>query len=473
LFIKQIENSLTQIKKENNIEIKKVDDSVPKKKGRPRKIVENSNIIINEEPKKRGRKKKQIVEILDEDKPIKRKRGRRAAPKYYSSIIRKNIPLTMNMDEHDKNILHLDIKDNNLDEKKNGITYSVLKNQYLSCLNTEKKENNLFSSSIVNLDDSDDILSQMDNLDITEENDGTQIDVKDINNLFKDRLETRLKQDTIILENIKELHINNSNLLDTLIKNNESTFKENSELDEENKEQNKEFFKVLEEFTEKVWLNKTDICCWWCCHKFNTVPIGFPIHYDLKKFRVKGIYCSFACMIANNEKNIKNKTLINLMYKKLTGITLGNKEKYEKMLESNFGKNCGHEEKEYIESLLNLMDTSLEPALDRATLKIFGGKLSIEEFRNASKEKKIYKMIEYPLYISRDYLEKIDLQVVKDINSSLFKHNENNNQVNTLTDKQIKNKELISSKKIEEAKNRMSSNIVTSTNNIDQFIKFN
>lgn len=463
-----MENSLTQIKKED-IEIK----NVPKKKGRPRKIVENCIVNVNEEPKKRGRKKKEVVEIAEEDKPIKRKRGRRAAPKYYSSIIRKNIPLTMNMDENDKNILHLDVKDDNLDDKKNGITYSVLKNQYLSCLNTEKKENNLFSSSIVH-DDSDDILSQMEDLNLDIEENGTlpSLDVKDINKLFKDRLETRLKQDTIILENIKELHVNNSNLLDTLIKNNESTFKENSESSqsEQNKEQNKEFFKVLEEFNEKVWLDKTNICCWWCCHKFNTVPIGFPIHYDHKKFRVKGIYCSFACMIANNEKNIKNKSLINLMYKKLTGITLGNKEKYEQMLENNFGKNCSDEEREYIESLLNLMDTSLEPALDRATLIIFGGKLSIEEFRNASKEKKVYKMIEYPLYVSRDYLEKIDLQVVKDINSSLFKQNENINQV--VTDKQIKNKELISSKKIEEAKHRMSSNIVTSTNNIDQFIKF-
>lgn len=445
---------MVEIKRENKEEI------IPKKKGRPRKIVDDTIIIVNE-PKKRGRKKKEVVEIAEEDKPIKRKRGRRAAPKYYSSIIRKNIPLTMKIDENDKSILHLNINEDNIDEKKNVLTYSVLKNQYLANLNIEEKEGNLFSSSINDLND--DILTQMDDIIINENNLSNNINDIDIDNLFKDRLDIRLKQDNYILDNIKKLHESDNKFLDNIKENN---FNDKSE----DIEENKECFNILNEFIndEKKWLDKTDVCCWWCCHTFNSVPIGLPIYYDGKKFRVKGVYCSFACMISNNEKDIKDRSLINLMYKKLSGIIIGNKDVYKKMLENNFGKS--EIENEYIQSLVDLMDESLYTALPRNTLKMFGGKLSIEEFRNASKEKKVYKMVEYPLYISRDYLEKFDLQIVKDINQTLFKQN---NDTISITQKQIENKELISLKKIEEAKIRMTSTVVTSNNNIDQFIKFN
>lgn len=39
------------------------------------------------------------------------------------------------------------------------------------------------------------------------------------------------------------------------------------------------------------WKEKTDVKCWWCCHNFDTVPLGMPIYYDhtINKFSVRGI----------------------------------------------------------------------------------------------------------------------------------------------------------------------------------------
>ena len=80
---------------------------VKRKKGRPRK-----NKPIEELPKgekkKRGRKKKEVV--MGEIK-LKKKRGRKAAVKYFSSSIRKKIPLTTVLQDNNNFILHLDINE--------------------------------------------------------------------------------------------------------------------------------------------------------------------------------------------------------------------------------------------------------------------------------------------------------------------------------------------------------------------------
>ena len=91
---------------------------------------------------------------------------------------------------------------------------------------------------------------------------------------------------------------------------------------------------------------------------------------------------------------------------------------------------------------------------------MFGGKLSIEEFRNKSNEQKIYKMIEYPMYISRDYVERVDLENVKNINKRLF------------VDKEIVSCKNTDEKKIADAKNRLTKNEkIKELNNINRFIK--
>jgi|694.fasta_scaffold00501_69 hypothetical protein len=98
--------------------------------------------------------------------------------------------------------------------------------------------------------------------------------------------------------------------------------------------------------------------CWWCCHSFESEPLGFPYKYDDLKdqFFTTGHFCSFDCVKAYNlDRDSATKAInamwILLMKKRLTG--------------------------------------SLAPirtAPKRHTLKQFGGPLTIEDFRSGSLE---------------------------------------------------------------------------------------
>lgn len=145
------------------------------------------------------------------------------------------------------------------------------------------------------------------------------------------------------------------------------------------------YFEILYNFVHnKNWLKHTDVCCWWCCHQFDTLPLGFPIKLVNKEtgdrtnnsseFIVTGLFCSFACMKSYKMNSIqlkhKDNSLMQLLYLRLTG------------------KNVIHESGE-----LN----SIIPAPPRETLQMFGGILTIDEFRDKSKEEIIYNTFEYPL----------------------------------------------------------------------------
>ena len=130
---------------------------------------------------------------------------------------------------------------------------------------------------------------------------------------------------------------------------------------------------ILYEFinsnNEKVWPEKTNIHCWWCCHQFNNTPCSLPYHYKREKFYVKGVYCSFNCATSHNfsfndDDMHERYSLLNLMYKKL----------YNR----------------------NFVKINLSPP--RESLKIFGGYLSIEEFReNSLENNKLFNLVCPPL----------------------------------------------------------------------------
>ena len=259
-----------------------------------------------------------------------------------------------------------------------------------------------------------------------------QNDEVDVNELYERHLEFREKQDTILVNDL-ELQIKNKIFVKKQIKNTKESSKENN-----NQEFNRKrgFFEILDKFIEnKDWLHNTTVCCWWCCHQFDTVPIGMPSYYDihLQKFRVKGVFCSFSCMVAyKNEKKISNvEHLVKFLYSKITGTILNN---------------C-----------------NIKPAPSRYTLKMFGGQLDINEFRENFKENKIFKMVEYPMFISNDYMEEIDIKNIKKANHKIFEEietKENNN---------------LDDKRVEDARSRLSkieNATMTIGNTIDKFIKF-
>jgi hypothetical protein len=100
---------------------------VKRKKGRPRKIKPEEELNndgtpkeeIVKEKKKRGRKKKEVP-VQEEVVKQKKKRGRKTAVKYFSSSIRKKMPLTTVMKDNDNYILHIDIKEEGLNNKQDS-----------------------------------------------------------------------------------------------------------------------------------------------------------------------------------------------------------------------------------------------------------------------------------------------------------------------------------------------------------------
>jgi hypothetical protein len=146
-------------------------------------------------------------------------------------------------------------------------------------------------------------------------------------------------------------------------------------------------FMVLSHFQEG-YPQKTDVSCWWCCHEFTSVPMGIPKKTevisrpgnepDLISFMVFGCFCSLECMYAyvlNDKKLYEKCKMFDLIY-------MYNQLNKDKTL------NVKYKDK-------------IIPAPARMTLKKFGGKLSIEQFRSCQRslEVSIYPQIPQSIYV--------------------------------------------------------------------------
>lgn len=121
--------------------------------------------------------------------------------------------------------------------------------------------------------------------------------------------------------------------------------------------------KLLSEFEERCkygeWPTSTCVHCYWCCSAFEGRPVGLPVRYRAGKYHVVGCFCSLSCAAAYN---------------------------FEQS-----GRNISVDESLSRYGLLNALSRSLgggttpvRPAPDRLALGMFGGHLSIDEFREAS-----------------------------------------------------------------------------------------
>ncbi len=104
----------------------------------------------------------------------------------------------------------------------------------------------------------------------------------------------------------------------------------------------------------KVIPKKTDIWCWYCSHSFNTQPLFLPIRFYKDRYEITGNFCSWGCVKAYSSKRYQGKynRLIQKYFKNLTG-----------------------------ESFL------IKSSPEISVLKVFGGNMTIEEFRNIPREK--------------------------------------------------------------------------------------
>eukprot|EP00899_Mesostigma_viride_P007329 jgi/Mesvir1/16598/Mv10133-RA.1 len=112
---------------------------------------------------------------------------------------------------------------------------------------------------------------------------------------------------------------------------------------------------------DKKWPLSTDVACWWCCHTFTNTPCPLPVAYkEGKGFLVKGCFCSFNCAKAYNSreggasKDLHNHYLF-LMTQRL-----------------------------WYASHKGVPFPGVICAPSRACLKMFGGYMSIQEFRAAA-----------------------------------------------------------------------------------------
>ena len=105
------------------------------------------------------------------------------------------------------------------------------------------------------------------------------------------------------------------------------------------------------------WPKKTDICCWYCCHGFPTTPVCIPAQYSLERrlFHVFGIFCSWNCAKAYVQSTYSSDSSEQLMWMRI-------------LAHEVFG--CDIDE--------------LKSAPPRIFLRMFGGHLSIDEFRAKS-----------------------------------------------------------------------------------------
>jgi hypothetical protein len=124
------------------------------------------------------------------------------------------------------------------------------------------------------------------------------------------------------------------------------------------------------------WTKSTAIWCGWCSHPFTGPPVSIPKWHIKKTFFVSGCYCSYSCaskhLFSRGDVNESNKwnyyNLLHLLRKKILGVD-------------------------------DTMRIPLAPP--RETLQVFGGHLSIDDFRNATSEThnhhKIYNILEPPM----------------------------------------------------------------------------
>jgi hypothetical protein len=140
---------------------------------------------------------------------------------------------------------------------------------------------------------------------------------------------------------------------------------------------------LLQEFQKKShmceWPQNTSISCYWCCHQFATVPYGIPIKYHHGKFYVYGCFCSLECAASHNFNSHESSD-----------------EVWERY------------------NLINLLSRQLnyKPVVkfapSKLSLKIFGGHLSIEEFRAYFDSNKILSENFPPMMTLTQQIEEIN-----------------------------------------------------------------
>lgn len=317
-----------------------------------------------EKVKTRGRKVKDLTSVK-----VTKKRGRKPEMAFFGSSAAKR---AMKEASKEQSINNCNILQLNVDTSValNDLSYEALDEGKFKFFQTEQNK---------------DIVERYLEL----RNEDSSISLED---LYKEKLKIREDQNEVILNKFKEFH--NKDVPLTEIQDPADTFEVIPSVKVEKCKSTliedlgaKVDIEILKDLVDKPWMESLNIKCWWCCYIFNTIPVSLPVKYNerLKKFVTKGLFCSIACMYAygciyyHSELNIIT-PLVKFLYKRLTGCEMNKK---------------------------------IVPALPRETLIDFGGELTIEAFREHSKNNRVYKRIEYPMIIKKDIIHLSDIERIK------------------------------------------------------------
>lgn len=140
---------------------------------------------------------------------------------------------------------------------------------------------------------------------------------------------------------------------------------------------------ILKEFETKTnnseWPSTTSTACYWCCHPFSTVPFGLPVKYADGKIEVTGCFCSIACAAAYNQNSNES---VNVKVNRHNILT-------------------------YLALHLN-MNEEITLAPPRELLLMFGGHMTISEFRGALDEATVYLHSFPPMSYKSTQIEEIN-----------------------------------------------------------------
>lgn len=120
----------------------------------------------------------------------------------------------------------------------------------------------------------------------------------------------------------------------------------------------------------KALPEETDVACFWCCHQFKGKPVVLPIRDEGEYLQVYGNFCCPECAMAylfdmrqDSHTRWEQLALLNRVYSEYVG-----------------GK--------------------IKPAPHRSVLKMFGGPIGIDEFRDIITQKKVRVDIHIPPMVS-------------------------------------------------------------------------
>lgn len=185
---------------------------------------------------------------------------------------------------------------------------------------------------------------------------------------------------------------------------------------------------VTDEKNIPIELKQSNICCLNCSHSFDWLPTFLPVAFHDGKFIKMGnsesiLFCSFNCAcsynLSLNDMEVEERyRLMKLLYYKI-----------------------------YKDKIKSISDVSIPQALPKELLKMFGGPLTIEEYRMKSKiiEKEYHKL--FPPFIPSGYVIE---EVTKNDKNIIFNYSINNYPSSTKNLKRSKKVQNTQSKIIDE-----------------------